>query len=129
MKYTKDFTSYERYNCREDDELPFTASSTYLEYDDKPVPLEYLYKNDRLQETTTPIKKFKIKFVWTYKEGLRTWQEHEINIAAKSVKQAHYKFHEKLRQKENIYYKITSTWEISFFQGNPKIIDLRKINA
>jgi len=129
MKYTKDYTSYEQYNYRNEDELPFTAAP-HLEYDDKPVPMEHLYEDDRNQGTSKPLKIFKIKFVWSYREGAKNWQEHELNITAKSIKQACFKVHEKLKHKRDlVFYKITGTWEVSFPFGGSSVFDLKQVTV
>jgi len=95
--------SFEKYSYREDDDLPFDPDPFPEDEEESPPPPP--------KEVPKPLKKFLIKFVWTYREGERNWQELALNVTAKSVKQACFKAHEKLRQKSNVYYKITDALE------------------
>ena len=78
--------------------------------------MEHLYEDDTAQEASKPpkpLRTFGIKFVWTYREGTKSWQEHQLNIAAKTIKQACFRVHEKIKPKQGlVFYKIIETWEV-----------------
>ena len=115
---------FEQYSYRAGDELLF-GSIPFTEDDEEENVLEIPKKIPK------PLKNFKIKFVWKYREGATNWEEHELNLAAKSIKQACFKVHEKIRQKgkDLVFYKIIGTWEMRFLPGSSSVYDLKQVKA